>query len=107
MQKVESTVARLREAEPALARATEKDTDKEPLIIHEADMKAKAGDWKGALALYPAIPRPEQSGWVGLTRATCQGRLGQKEAAKVTLRGASSTSDFMAERERLGGELGL
>jgi TolA-binding protein len=103
----ETPAARLKEAEAALARAPEKGGDREPLIILVADLKAKAGDWKGALALYPESPRPEQLGWVGYMRATCQARLGQKSAAKATLQRAASGADFKNERERLGKELGL
>ncbi len=99
--------ARLREAEAALARAPEKGADREPLAILVADLKAKAGDWKGALATYPESPRPEQLGWVGLMRATCQAHLGQKAPARATLQRAAAAADFKAERERLGRELGL
>jgi tetratricopeptide (TPR) repeat protein len=105
--KDESPAARLKEAGSLLARAPEKGADLEPLAVLVADLKAKAGDWKGALALYPESPRPEQAGWVGLMRATCQVRLGQKADAKATLAKASMASDFKAERERLGKELGL
>ena len=103
----EAPTARLKEAEAALARAPEKGADREPLLLVVADLKARAGDWKGALALYPESPRPEQLGWVGLMRATCQVRLGQKEAAKATLKKAAAAGDFKTERERLGKELGL
>lgn len=105
--KDETPAGRLKEAESALARAPEKGADREPLAVLVADLKAKAGDWKGALALYPEAPRPEQLGWVGLMRATCQARLGQKADAKATLAKASMAGEFKIERERLGKELGL
>lgn len=98
--------ARQREAEAALGRAPEKGPDREPLAILVADLRVKGGDWKGALALYPENPRPEQLGWVGLMRATCQAHLGQKGPAKATLQRAAAATDFKTERERLGRELG-
>lgn len=103
----ETPSARLKEAEAFLARAAEKGGDRDPLAILVADLRAKAGDWKGALALYPEAPKPEQLGWVGLMRATCQIRLGQKSAAKATLDKAAGAGEFKSERERLTKELGL
>ena len=104
--KDDTAAARLREAEGFLTRAPEKGADREPMVILVADLRAKAGDWRGALALYPESPRPEQLGWVGLMRASCQARLGQKAAARTTLQRASAAIDFKPERERLGRELG-
>ncbi|MCE1229492.1 MAG: hypothetical protein LWX11_08415, partial [Firmicutes bacterium] len=70
-----------------------------------ADLRVAEGDWKNALALYPAQPRQSQRGWVALMRATCQIRLGQKEAARATLQAAKDEASFKAERERLAADV--
>ncbi|MCE1230099.1 MAG: hypothetical protein LWX11_11505, partial [Firmicutes bacterium] len=77
----ETGTNRRQEAEGWLAKAPEKGETREPLTILVADLRVAEGDWKNALALYPAQPRQSQRGWVALMRATCQIRLGQKEAA--------------------------
>ncbi|MBI4911543.1 MAG: hypothetical protein HY823_02295 [Acidobacteria bacterium] len=97
--------ARLKEAESYLGRAPEKGRDREALAIFVADLRAKAGDWRGALALYPVETSPEQRAWVALMRATCLGRLGQKEAARQALESAAGLPGFKAERERLARQL--
>ena len=105
--KGEGATARLREVEGWLARAPEKGADREPLAILAADLRVRAGDWKGALALYPATPQTANRGWVTLMRATCQARLGQKEPAKATLKQAADEPVFKNERMALGQQLGI
>jgi hypothetical protein len=107
MEKRESPLSRLKEAEGWWGRLPERGTDREPIAILVADLRAQAGDWKGALALYPAECQKENQGWVALMRATCQLRLGQKDAAKATLKTAVDESDFKMERQTLGKQLGL
>ncbi len=97
--------ARLREAEAWLARSPEKGGDREPLVLLVADLRAKAGSWKGALALYPAQPSKEQRGWVALMRATCLSKLGQQEAARTALQQAANEPGFRMERESLARQL--
>ena len=46
-------------------------------------------------------------GWVALMRATCQLKLGQKEAAAATLKTAVDEPDFKMERQTLAKQLGL
>jgi hypothetical protein len=106
-EKGEAPTSRLKEAQGWLATLPEKGTDREPIQILVADLQAKAADWRGALALYPADPQKGNRGWVALMRATCQLKLGQKEAAKVTLKTAIDEPDFKMERQTLGKELGL
>ncbi len=101
----ETPGARAREADGLLAKAAEKGKEREPLAILVADLRAQAGDWRGALALYPADPEAAQQGWVALMRATCQVRLGQAEAAKATLKASADAKDFKVEREGLGKRL--
>jgi hypothetical protein len=97
----ENAEARRKEAEAWLAKATEKGPDREPLAILAADLRARAGDWKGALALYPAAPQPANRGWVALMRATCLSRLGQPGPAKETLKLAADDPAFRNERQAL------
>jgi hypothetical protein len=66
----------------------------------------KAGDWRGALNLYPLQVSKEQRGWVALMRATCHQKLGQREAAKTTLQQAVDEPGFRMERESLARQLG-
>jgi TolA-binding protein len=103
----ETAAARAKEADTFLAKALEKGKEREPLTILVADLRARAGDWKGALALYPNDPEPGQKGWVLLMRATCQARLGQKDAAKATLKSGADIPGFKNERDGLGRQLGL
>jgi len=103
----EASEARRKEAESWLAKASEKAADREPLVLLVADLRAKAGDWRGALSLYPAQPSKDQRGWVALMRATCQLKLGQKEAAKATLKEALDEAGFKMERESLAKQLGM
>lgn len=102
----EAPSARLKEAEAQLARAPEKGLEREPLAILVADLRAQAGDWRGALALYPASPSKEQLGWVALMRATAQWKLGQKPQAKATLKAAENAEAFKPERQTLEKDLG-
>ena len=90
-----------------LARAPEKGPDREPLVILAADHKARQGDWKAALALYPAAPAAKSQGWVALMRATCQARLGQHDTALATLKDAKDVAAFKNERASLEKRLGL
>jgi hypothetical protein len=101
----ETAPARLKEAASWLARCPEKGADREPLAILVADLKAQAGDWRGALALYPTAPLPGNRGWVLLMRATCQARLGQTGPAKATLKLAAKDSGFQAQRTALAQHL--
>lgn len=98
---------RRKEAENWLARAPEKGELREPLVLFVADLRAKAGDWRGALSLYPSQATKEQQGWVALMRATCQLKLGQKEAAKATLKQAADLPGFKMERTSLAQQLGM
>ena len=102
----EAPAARLKEAEGWLGRAPEKGADREPLAILTADLRGRAGDWRGALALYPAAPQPANLGWVALMRATCLASLGQKTAAKAALQLAAGDSTYKGEREALERRLG-
>lgn len=98
--------ARRREAEACLARAKEKGKDREPLVIMVADLRAQGSDWRGALALYPALPQPENRGWVALMRATCQQKLNRRDEAKATLKAAEDVPGFKMERQTLAKTLG-
>ncbi|HWQ07706.1 MAG TPA: hypothetical protein VN436_01315 [Holophaga sp.] len=106
-EKGEGPGARLREAEGWLARVPEKGPDREPLVVLVADLRAQAGDWRKALALYPPDPQKGNRGWVALMRATCQLKLGQRDAAKATLKTALNEPDFKMERQTLAKPLGL
>lgn len=106
-EKGEGPTSRLREAEGWLARLPEKGPDREPIVVLVADLRAKAGDWRRALSLYPPEPQKGNRGWVALMRATCQLKLGRKDAAKVTLKTAANEPDFKMERQTLGKQLGL
>jgi hypothetical protein len=105
--KEEGALGRLREAENWFARLAEKGPEREPIAILVADLRAKSGDWRNALALYPTDPQKGNRGWTALMRATCQLRLGQKDAAKATLKTAVDEPDFKMERQTLGKPLGL
>jgi hypothetical protein len=107
LEERENDAERRREAEAWLARAGEKGPDRDPLAMLVADLRAKAGDWKGALGLYPTQPAKEQRGWVALMRATCQLKLGQREAAKATLKQAVDEPGFRMERESLARQTGM
>jgi TolA-binding protein len=97
----------LKAAEGWLAKAPEKGADREPLVLLVADLRARFGDWRGALNLYPTQATKEQQGWVALMRATCQWKLGQPEAAKATLKQAENESGFRMERTSLAKQLGM
>jgi TolA-binding protein len=99
--------ARLKEAEAWLARAPEQGAAREPLAILTADLRAREGNWKGALSLYPGKPAPADRGWVALMRATCQARLGQTEPAMATLKEAENEPSFKSERQALATRLSL
>lgn len=107
MEKGEPASRRLSEAENWWVRLSERGTDREPIAILLADLRAQAGDWKGALALYPSESQKENRGWVALMRATCQLRLGQKDAARATLKTAADEPDFRMERQTLAKQLGV
>lgn len=102
----EAAGSRLAEAEAKLARAPERGSDREPLAILVADLRVQAGNWKGALALYPQEPSPEQRAWVGLMRATCLARLGQKQGARQALSRVEQEKGFESERRLLANQLG-
>lgn len=105
MEAKDIAAGRLKEAEGWLAQSREKGDDREPLVLLVADLRARAGSWKSALALYPAQASKEQRGWVALMRATCQMRLGQREAARATLQKAANEPAFRMEREGLARQL--
>jgi len=65
------------------------------------------GEWRAALALYPASPTPANRGWVALMRATCQARLGQNDSALATLKEAKEVAGFKNERASLEKRLSL
>jgi len=102
----ETEAQRLKDAEGWLARAGEKGPDREGLLLLVADLRAKAGDWRGALQLYPPQSSKAQQGWVALMRATCQHKLGQVDAARATLKQAVDEPGFRMERESLARQLG-
>lgn len=102
----EAPSIRLKEAETQLAKAPEKPGDREGLNILVADLRAQIGDWRGALALYPAAPSKEHLGWVALMRATAQWKLGQRPQAKATLKTAEEAEAFRPERQTLAKDLG-
>ncbi|HNX31316.1 MAG TPA: hypothetical protein PKM35_06890 [Holophaga sp.] len=106
-EKQEGPAGRLREAERSLAQLPEKGPDREPIAILVADLRAKAGNWRGALDLYPQEPQKGNRGWVALMRATCLLRLGRKDAAKTVLKTAQDEPDFRMERQTLGKQIGL
>ena len=107
LEKQENPTGRQREAENWLSRLPEKGPDREPIAILVADLRAKGGDWRSALALYPAEPQKGNRGWTALMRATCQLKLGQRDAAKSTLKTAVDEPDFKMERQTLGKQLGM
>ena len=103
----ETPADRVKEVDGWLARAPEKGAEREPLAILAADLRARTGDWRGALARYPQDPQPANRGWVTLMRATCQARLGQKVPARETLKQAGDDPAYKNERAALGRRLGL
>lgn len=105
LDSAESEAQRLKDAEAWLARAGEKGPDREGLLLLVADLRAKAGDWRGALQLYPPQPSKAQQGWVALMRATCQHKLGLVDAARATLKEAVDEPGFRMERESLARQL--
>ena len=98
---------RRKEVDAWLARAPEQGANREPLAILAGDLRVQEGDWRGALARYPSAPQPGNRGWVALMRATCQERLGQKDAARETLREAKDDKAYQADREALEQRLAL
>lgn len=98
---------RVREAEGLLGRAKEKGTIREPLAICVADLRARGGDWKGALALYPEKPADPFRAWVGLMRATALARTGKRDQAKSQLQAVKDLPEFKTERTALGRQLGM
>lgn len=107
MEANETPEARRKDIEAWFSRAPEKGEDREPLAILAADHRARAGEWKAALALYPAAPSAANRGWVALMRATCQARLGQNTSALATLKEAGAAPGFRNERASLEKQLGL
>lgn len=107
MEDGERAEARTRDIESWLARAPEKGGVKEPLVLLAADHRARAGEWRAALALYPVKPSAANQGWVALMRATCQARLGQQKPALATLKEAREVAGFKNERASLERRLGL
>jgi tetratricopeptide (TPR) repeat protein len=101
----EAPEVRRKEVETWLARAPEKGEVREPLVILAADLRVGAGNWQGALALYPAHPQPGNQGWVALMRATCQAHLGHPGPALETLEAAKDIPAFKNERQALQARL--
>ena len=103
----EKPAQRLVEAEGWLARCAERGTAREPLAILVADLRFRAGDARGALALYPAqAEAPGQRGWVALMRAEALVRLGQREDARSLILEARSEAAFKGQRDALAHALG-
>lgn len=107
LEEGEKAEARSKDIESWQARAPEKGAVKEPLVLLAADLRARAGEWRAALALYPAKPTEANRGWVALMRATCQARLGQQDTALATLKEAREVAGFKNERTSLEKRLGL
>ncbi|NTV75171.1 MAG: hypothetical protein HGA66_13320, partial [Holophaga sp.] len=107
LEEGEKAEARAKDIESWQARAPEKGAAREPLVLLAADHRARAGEWRAALALYPANPTEPNRGWVALMRATCQARLGQQETALATLKEAREVAGFKNERTSLEKRLGL
>jgi hypothetical protein len=101
----ETAQTRQKEAEAWLARAPERGADREPLAIFTADLRARNGNWRGALAFYPASPQVGNRAWVAFMRATCMARLGQKASALDALKAAAEDPAFRIEREALKSKL--
>ena len=101
----ETPEVRRKEVETWLAHAPEKGGVREPLAILAADLRAGAGNWQGALTLYPTHPQPGNQGWVALMRATCQARLGHPGPAMETLQAAKDIPAFKNERLALQARL--
>lgn len=107
MAKPETISQRLKEAEGWLARAPEKGEVRESLAILVADLRIQAGDFQGALALYPVqAASAEQRGWVALMRAQALLRLGQRDQARALLRASRDEQGFKGQREALAKSLG-
>lgn len=103
----ETAAQRLKEAEGWLARSPEKGEAREALAILVADLRIRAGDLRGALALYPAkAVRVDQRGWVALMRAQALLRLGQRDAARAQIREARDEQGFKGQRDALAKSLG-
>ena len=107
LAKAETASQRLKEAEGWLAQVSEKGTAREPLAILVADLRIQAGDFRGALALYPVKPASaEQRGWVALMRAQALLRMGQPEQARALIREARDEQGFRGQRDALAKSLG-
>jgi TolA-binding protein len=101
----QETQLRIKETEGWLAKCTESDQLKEPLIIYIADLHMKIGNPATALSLYPAQPLPENLGWVVLMRASAMLNLGQREEAKRILNENASIPEFKIYRQALANQL--
>ena len=101
----ESPEQRRKESEAWLARLSERGPTRSPLAILVADQRMQAGDWRGALALYPAAPEPPDRAWVMLMRAQALQRLGRIPEARKALESVAGEARFKTEREALAGRL--
>jgi thioredoxin-like negative regulator of GroEL len=101
----QETQLRIKEIEGWLAKCTESDQTKEPLIIYIADLYMKIGNPATALSLYPTQPQPENLGWVILMRASALLNLGQREEAKRILNENASIPEFKIYRQALANQL--
>jgi len=103
----ETAAQRLVEAQGWLGRVTEKAELREPLTILVGDLRLQCGDAKGALAMYPPkAAAPDQRGWVVLMRAQAMVKLGQREEARLLMKGAREEQGFKGQRDALAKSLG-
>lgn len=96
---------RIKEAEGWLAKCSENNSLKEPLIIFVADLYMQIDNPKAALELYPTKPKNENLGWVSLMRASAMAKLGQNESAKRILSENSTVPEFQSFRQALSNQL--
>jgi TolA-binding protein len=96
---------RRKEAEGWLAKCSEKNPLKDPLLIFIADLYMQTGNPKEALEFYPSMPLPEHSGWVSFMRASAMDKLGQKDAAKRVLAENDTVPEFLQYRRALARQL--
>jgi hypothetical protein len=98
---------RLTEAEGWLRRASEKGETREPLVILVGDLRARTGDARGALSLYPEKPvDPMQRGWVALMRAQALTKLGDRKQAAQVILAARDEQGFKGQRDAMAKTLG-
>ncbi len=97
----ESLVKRIQEGQGFLKSSRESLSDQEALRILLADQHVQLGDFKSALALYPASAQAAFKGWVALMRATCFLKLGNPTEARKILESSQDIPEFRMERQTL------